>query len=254
MAITNVSLMGARRFKRNYYFNLPTIRERYARLSDEVFSELGAGLALDGIGTALYSDFRRGAFVGRDEAIQGLQALLAEHPGRTGFYAPNDYVFGSMQAYYDIPLSNSGYLYATESVPFLQAVLAGYVPAYGPALNFSANLQADLLRHVDFNVYPSFFLSHEATDKILRTSSNWIFSSAYTQWAPEVERAYEWVNNLLGPVKGAQMVAREALAANVVATTYSNGQQVIVNYGDQPFSAGATVINPRDAVIREVQP
>jgi hypothetical protein len=256
LAITSVNLRGANRNKLNYYLNLRAIRDRYARLSEGVFSELEApvGLALDGIGSTLYSDFRRGSFLGRDEAIREYQALLAEHPGRTAFYMPNDYVFGFMQAYYDIPLSNSGYLYATEAAPFLQIVLAGYIPTYGPALNFSSNLQADLLRHVDFNVYPSYFLSHDPTSKILRTSSNWIYSSAYSQWAPEIERTYQWLNNLLGPVRGEQIVAREALAEDVMATTYSNGQQIIVNYGGQPFRADATLVNAQDAVIREVQP
>jgi len=253
-AITGVNLEGGNRNKGNFFFTLSTVSERYARLSEAVFSDLGAGLALDNLGSLLYSDFRRGGFVGRDEAIQGYQALLAEHPGRTGLYRPNDYLFAHMHAYYDMPLTNSGYLFTTEAVPFLPIVLAGYVPAYGPALNFSSNLQADLLRHVDFNVYPSFFVSHDLTAKILRTSSSWIFTSAAAQWTPEIERTYQWLNGLLGPVRGAEIVARQRLAQDVSATTYSNGLEIIVNFGDQPFRAGATVVNAQDAVLREVQP
>ncbi len=253
-AITGVSLAGGNRNKGHYLMTLATIRERYARLSAAVFSDLGAGLALDGLGSTLYSDFRRGAFVGRDEALQGYQTLLAENPGPTGFYRPNDYLFAYMRAYYDMPLTNSGYLFTAEAVPFLPIVLAGYVPAYGPALNFSSNLQADLLRHVDFNVYPSFFLSQESTSRILRTSSSWIYTSAASQWTPEIERTYQWLNGLLGPVRGAEIVARARLAPEVSATTYSNGLQIIVNFGGQPYQAGATVINAQDAVLREVQP
>lgn len=253
-AITGVNLLGGNRNKANYFLTLSALRERYTRLSEGVFEDLGAGLALDGLGYNIYSDFRRGAVVGRDEAIQAYQALLAEHPGRTAFYRPNDYLFPYMQAYYDMPLSNSGYLFTSEAVPFLPIVLAGQIPAYGPALNFSSNLQADLLRHVDYNVYPSFFLSHDFTSKILRTGSSWIYTSAAAQWTPEVERTYQWLNALLGPVRGAQIVARQTLAPGVSATTYSNGQQIIVNFGDQPFRAGATVVNGQDAVLREVQP
>jgi hypothetical protein len=253
-AITSVNLLGGNRNKLNYFLGLPAVAERYGRLSEGIFNQLGAGLAVDSLGSVLYSDHRRGAFVGRDDAVRAYQALLAEHAGPTAFYLPNDYVFGFMQAYYDIPLSDSGYLYATQAVPFLQLVLAGYVPAYGPALNFSSNLQADLLRHVDFNVYPSFFLSHGSADRILRTSSSWIFSSAYEQWGPEIERTYQWLNNLLGPVKGQPVLARETLASGVVATTYGNGRQIIVNYSDQPFTLDATVVNAQDAALLEVQP
>jgi len=39
-----------------------------------------------------------------------------------------------------------------------------------------------------------------------------------------------------------------------VATTYSNGKQIIVNYGQAPFSAGGVVVNGKDAVLREALP
>ena len=44
------------------------------------------------------------------------------------------------------------------------------------------------------------------------------------------------------------------LADGVIATTYGNGRQLIVNYTAQPFTAGATVVNAQDAALREVQP
>jgi hypothetical protein len=121
-------------------------------------------------------------------------------------------------------------------------------------LNFSSNLQDDLLRHVDFGVYPSYFLTNEVTARILNTGSNWIYSSSYRQWAEEIKQTYQWLNNLLGPVKGQEIVARQILKEGVVATTYANGKQIIVNYTNQPFSARGIIVNDKDAVIREVLP
>jgi hypothetical protein len=153
-----------------------------------------------------------------------------------------------------MPLTNNGYIFTTDTVPFLQIVLAGFVPYYGTALNFSSNLQDDLLRQVDFGVYPSYFLTNEVTAKILNTGSNWIYSSSYRQWAEEIKQTYQWLNNLLGPVKGQEIVARQILKEGVVATTYANGKQIIVNYTNQPFSARGIIVNDKDAVIREVLP
>ncbi|MEW5987894.1 MAG: DUF5696 domain-containing protein [Chloroflexota bacterium] len=254
MSITNFNLVGFNRNKVNYYLNWEAVSNRYSSLSADVFSELQAGLALDSIGSTLYSDFKRNNFLNREDAIRSYQELLAESGGATAFYTPNDYVFGSIQAYYDIPLTNSGYLYTTEAVPFLQIVLAGYVPYYGTALNFSSDLREDLLRHVDFGAYPSYFLSEEVTAEILNTRSNWIYSSSYNQWGQEIKDTYQWLNNLLRPVKGARIVGRQTLAAGVMATTYSNGQQIIVNFNDTPFSDGDGVVNSQDAIIREVLP
>ncbi|HRQ41297.1 MAG TPA: DUF5696 domain-containing protein [Chloroflexota bacterium] len=254
MSITNSNLVGYNRNKVNYFLNNDALSNRYTSLSADVSAELQAGLALDGVGSMLYSDFKRNHFLNREEAIQQYQALLAENNINLAFYMPNDYLFGFMQAYFDIPLTNSGYLYTTESVPFLQIVLAGHVPYYGPALNFSSNTRQDLLRHVDFGAYPSYFLTEEITAKILNTRSNWIYTSSYAQWGQEIEQNFQWLNSLLGPVTGQRIVARQMLAAGVFATTYDNGKQIIVNYNNTPFAGDGVVVNSQDAVIREAQP
>jgi hypothetical protein len=253
MSITNFNLLGYNRGKVNHYFNWDALSERYRSLSADVFAELpNAGLALDGITSSLYSDFKDDHFLNREDALARYQELLAESGGNRAYYLPNDYLFGGMQAYYDIPIDNSNYLYMSEAVPFVQIVLAGYVPYYGTPLNFSSDLRGDLLRHADFGVYPSYFLSEGVTADILLTHSSWIYSSSYGQWGPEVEESYQWLNNLLQPVKGAEIVGRETLAEGVVAVTYSNGMQLVVNYGEGPFTAGDLFVNGRDAAIREV--
>jgi hypothetical protein len=254
MSITNLNLIGYNRMRANYYLNLNALSERYSGLSEDVLTQVNGGLAVDGLGSMLYSDFKKNNHLNRDEAIEAYQQLLADWKVKTSFYLPNDYVFGFMQAYYDIPIANNGYIYTTDEVPFLQIVLAGYVPYYGPALNFSSNLQTDLLRLADYGVYPSFFLTQEPTSEILQTASNWIYTSSYDQWSEEVQQTYQWLNSLLGPVTGESIIAREVLTDGVVATTYSNGKQVIVNYNDQPYSEGSVTVNARDAVLVEVAP
>jgi len=255
MSITNFNLTGYNnRNEENYYFNFDAVSERYSALSEDVFSELNAGLALDGIGSMLFSDFKSKNVLNRENAIISYQQMLAEDDGITSFYLPNDYMFGYVNAYYDIPLTNNGYVYTTDVVPFLQIVLSGYVPVYGTALNFSSNITDELLRHVDFGVYPSYFLTYDVTAKILNTRSNWIYTSSYAQWGDEIERTYKWLDNLLGPVEGQAIIARKVIVEGVVATTYANGKQIIVNYTNRPFSAGVISVNAKDAVIREVVP
>lgn len=250
MAITNVNLLGYNRGKINFYLNYDALRNNYASLSKDVFNNLKAGLALDSIGSMLYSDFKTNHFLNREDAIKLYTQLIADHGGSTSFYTPNDYMFAYMKAYYDMPLTDSGYIYTSEVVPFLQIVFAGYVPFYGPAMNFTSNVKQDLLRQVDFDVYPSYFLSNDITAKILKTSSNWIYSSSYSQWKQEIKNDYLWLNNLLGPVKGQEIIARQVLADGIIATTYGNGKQIIVNYTDQPFTIGNLTVNPQDAGIR----
>jgi hypothetical protein len=253
-SITDKVLSGYQRGRATYYFGISALSRRYLSLSKDIFANQDFGLALDGIGSLLYSDYKKSFYLSREEAITRYQDLLSKTQGETALYLPNDYMFGSMSAYYDIPLGDNGYIYTTASVPFLQIVLAGYVPFYGPALNFSADAEYDLLRQVDFGVYPSYFLTNDVTAKMLETTSDWIYTSSYGQRGGSVKQTYQWMNALLGPVEGQEIVARQMLADGVSATTYANGKRIIVNYNNTPFIYNGLTIKGKNASILEVAP
>ncbi|MCB9453567.1 MAG: hypothetical protein H6672_19215 [Anaerolineaceae bacterium] len=250
MAITNVNLEGFGRHY-NYYFTLAALQEHYATLTEDIASQLNVGLALDGIGSVLYSDFRRSSPLNREDAIEAYQSLLAESPVRLGLYRPNDYLLGFTQAYYDMPLGDDGYIYTSESVPFLPIVLAGYIPYYSTPVNFSSNLENDLLRQVEYGIYPSYFVTHEPTANMLNTRSAWIYSSSYAQWGEQIQTTYQWMNALLAPVRGQAIIAHEKLADGVFATTYANNKQIIVNYTDQPYVRGGVTVEAKNALLLE---
>ena len=253
MAITNVELTGYHRAYNNY-FTLPALQQRFTPLAEDLAATAPIGLALDGIGYTLYSDFRQQPPFTREQAIAAYQALLGDAPVRLGFYQPNDYLFGLAQAYYDMPLGDNGYIYTSAPVPFLPIVLAGHMPAYGPVLNFSSSRRDDMLRQVEYGVYPSYFLTHEPTANILNTLSYWIYTSSYAQWGEEARRTYAWMNALLSPVRGQEIIAHGELAPGVFATTYASGQQIIVNYTDAAFTTAGLTVPAKDALRVEAAP
>ncbi len=254
MAITGDYLWGHRRGKPNFYFNLQALQSRFAALVHSLKDESGIGLALDGLSDTLYSDFRRTSPLNREEAIIAYRALLDGSPVPLALYRPNDYLFAYARAIYDLPITDNGYIFTAETVPFLPIVLSGYVPYYGEALNFSPDVRSDLLRHAEYGVYPSFFLTYEETARILKTRSNWIYVSAYRQLEKEIEEGYTWLNGLLAPVQGASIIAHEQVAPGVFATTYDNGRQILVNYNETPVQLYGLTIPARDAVLKEVTP
>ncbi len=253
MAITSVELTGYHRAYNNY-FTLPALQQRFTPLAEDLAAPVSIGLALDGIGYTLYSDFRQQPPFTREQAIAAYQALLGAAPVRLGFYQPNDYLLGLAQAYYDMPLGDNGYIYTSAPVPFLPIVLAGHMPAYGPALNFSSSRRDDMLRQVEYGVYPSYFLTHEPTANILNTLSYWIYTSSYAQWGEEARRTYAWMNALLSPVRGQEIIAHGELAPGVFATTYASGQQIIVNYTDAAFTTAGLTVPAKDALRVEAAP
>lgn len=251
MAITNVNIEGYSRHY-NQYFTLATLQDRYTALSRDIAAQSDhIGLALDSIGYMLYSDFRQSAPLSREDAGSAYQALLAASPERLGFYRPNDYSLGMTQAYYDMVPGDNGYIYTSEAVPFLPIVLAGYIPYYGPTLNFSSNAQNDLLRQVEYGIYPSYFVTYEPTANMLSTRSAWIYSSSYDQWGETVRQVYQWMDALLAPVRGQPIIDHRQLAPGVFATTYANGKQIIVNYTDRPFVRNGVTVEAKDALLLE---
>lgn len=250
MSITNQQLQGYARYF-SHYFTLEVLQQRFEALSADVSRQLAAGLALDGIGWALYSDFREDSPITREQTIDAYQALLADSPVRLGIYRPNDYLLSVARAYYDMPLGDNGYIYTTESVPFLPIVLGGHMPYFGGALNFSSNQQDDLLRHIEYGIYPSYFLTQEATANMINTPSNWIYTSSFAQWGDHIRETYARMDALLGPVRGQEIVDHEALAPGVYATTYAGGAQVIVNYTDAAYSGEGITVEAKDALLVE---
>ncbi|MBL8145597.1 MAG: hypothetical protein JNL34_04355 [Anaerolineae bacterium] len=250
MAITDVSVWDYNRAPM-YLLSAGVLRERFASLAADLAAQSQIGLALDGIGRLVYGDFRAGQQVNREAAIAAYQELLAAVPLRLGFYRPNDYVFFVMQAAYDMPLGDNGYIFTTEAVPFLPIVLAGYTPSFGPALNFSSGRQADLLRQVEYGIYPSYFLTWSPTADMLNTTSTWIYSSSYAQWSEPIRAAYDWMNALLGPVRGQPITGHQQLAAGVFATTYASGRQIVVNYTASPFDLNGVTVPAQDGALIE---
>jgi hypothetical protein len=251
MAITNVAIEGYTRLY-NHYFTLGTLQQRFTGLSSDIASrQTPIGLALDTIGSLLYSDYRDGNQLSREAAIHAYQNLLETTPLRLSLYRPNDYLFGIAQAYFDMPLDANGYIYTSQTVPFLPIVLSGHIPYYGTALNFSSNMQDDLLRQIEYGIYPSYFLTQEPTANMLNTPSSWIYTSSYAQWGAEIQSTYQRMNTLLGSVRGQEIIDHQKLAEGVFVTTYAEGAQIIVNYNTTPFVYGSVTVEARDAQLLE---
>jgi len=248
LAITNRPMEGYGRHA-NQYFTLDALQRRYSALKADIATHPHIALALDTIGATLYSDFRQNPPLSREAAISAYQSTLKQSSVQLGLYRPNDYLWGVASAYYDMPLTDNGYIYATEAVPFLPIVLSGYLPHYGSALNFSSNLRTDLLRHIEYGIYPSYFLTHEPTATMLNTRSAWIYTSAYSQWGEHIRETYLWLNALLAPVRGQSIIDHERLAEGVYMTTYANQRRIVVNYTDAAFRYEAFSVAPNDALL-----
>jgi len=251
MSITNKNLLSNDRNKVNYLFNLKNITKRLEGL-DQIKDLDSLEFAVGTMGYTLYSDFKSSQFLNRENAITAYRDLWGSVDHRLSFYSPNDYALKYARNIYDTPVTNSGYVYASDTVPFLQIALSGKINMYSTALNFSSDILFERLRLVDFNVYPSFYLTHDSTSKILDTTSNWIYSSSYEQWDKSISSTYMWMDHLLGQVQGAKVIDRSIPQAGISVISYSNLKTIVVNYTNEDIMYEGHQAKAFDAICVQI--
>ena len=96
----------------------------------------GYSACLDYIGDSPLSDYTRGKVVTRKETMECFAAAVASMgSGHVAVFDPSQYMWNCVDSYLDIPMSNSQYIFETDSVPFLQMVLKGAMDYYVPYRN-----------------------------------------------------------------------------------------------------------------------
>lgn len=203
-----------------------------------------ASLTIDGISNMLLSDYsKKGNNV--QEAIKLYQDTLSQYADDYTINAvsPNAYLWKYVDRFLDTPVFSTQYIIETDNVPFLQLVLNGTMELYAPYSNFSFYTDKDVLRMIDYNVYPSFLLSNESSHYLASTNSANLYSTEYNLYRDLIVETYEKVNDSLGKVINCRWIDREVLDDGIVLNTYDNGTQILINYTENPYYFRNTTID-----------
>ncbi len=143
---------------------------------------------------------------------------------------PLAYLWSDTEAFLDMPLYTSSYIFEDESVPFLSIVLKGVMPVYSEYVNFEANKQEFFLKLVETGSYPSFYITKESSSELLYTNSSDIYSSEYDVYRDTILEYARSLKALDEKVAGAFIVGHEITGNGVTVVTYDNGVKIYVNY------------------------
>ena len=228
----------------NAKFSLMTLSAITSQMSKDIgkIAKYSTVIDFKFVGSMLYSGYNKNAAFNRTDAIETLVSAIESANVTANLYKPNAYMFRAANAYLDAPLSSSGYLIETESVPMLSMLLSGSVPMYSPAVNLNYTGRELVLRLIDYNIYPSFTLTEQDAIELYGTSSAGLFTSAYGIWKDEINKVYNDVASVLNGVAGASIDNRYSPVNGVYVTVYSNGISVIVNYTDSPVTVGSVTV------------
>ena len=125
---------------------------------------------------------------------------------------------------------------STDTVPFLQMVLHNTMEVYAPYANFSFYTQRDILRMIDYNVFPSFVVTHSPAHYLGNTNSLNFYSTEYAIYREIILNVYQQMSPILSRVMHLEWINRTVLANGVILNTYAGGVEVLINYTDLPFN------------------
>lgn len=201
-------------------------------------------LALEGITDTLFSSSQRGSYKTRYDCAESYENAIAAVDEKTNLLLqqPFAYLWNYTDAFLDMPLGSSDYMYVDEEVPFLSMTLKGILPMYSDYVNFEANKNEFFLQMIEAGVYPSFYITYENSSALIYTNSCDLYSTEYSTYKDTIVDYDAKLREVAQAVDGAFIVKHEKSDSGVTAVTYSNGVVIYVNYAEQDVTVdGVTV-------------
>ena len=248
---------------RNYFgdFFVNKTGEKYilnaVRVMDNVYTKFSknypkAGLSLLTVGELALPDYNNKDVCTTQEIIDAYVSVMKRAKkdnivlsADTG----NAYILPYADFIHSLPQTDSGYTFSSESVPFYQMVIHGYIPYTGTVGNTHYDYDRCILEWIETGSIPSFILTYEETGKLLETGYDKVFTSEFSVWNEKIADTYKKYNADFADFSDETIVSHEKLREGVVKVVYSNGKSVYVNYNEQSFESGKIKVEGKAYLI-----
>lgn len=235
---------------KNYYYLNP--HSSYSFINEDLTeykNESIDKLALDSIGELLFSYYDEKEFTRIDTAKKYQDALLLLNKNiRLSLYKPNAYLWKYTKNYLDIPMYTSQHNYYTDSVPFIQIVLKGYINYYAPFSNFFVDSKTDYLLMIDYGMFPSYIITNNSSYDLKYTNANDFYTTKYRDFRSQIISTYHNISNIFSDVYNVKIDNREVLSPGVVEVTYENQVKFIINYTNKDFDYYGLTVKATDYI------
>lgn len=238
-----------------FYYLMPAKSQEKLETFVNSYTKKGVdNIALSGISNTLFSLSSKGSYYDRDYTA-GIYADAVASVDKNAsliLEQPFAYMWNNTEAFLDMPLGSSEYMYIDEEIPFLSMVLKGILPMYSDYVNFEADKTEFFLQMVESGVYPSFYLTHENSSALIYTNSSDLYSTQFDIYKETVVEYDAQLREVAEKVKDAFIVGHEKTAYDVVKVTYDNGVVIYVNYSERAVSVDGMTIDALSYKVGEV--
>ncbi len=236
------------------YYLKPETAFKYMNRQLKVLEKNKINLSVDG-GNLLYGEYLVNNFTSRADIIKLITKNLGDvYESQNGLtvYKPNEYLLPYVSVCRDIPVSSNQEIYITDSVPFIQLALSGNITLVAPYANENFYSKIDLLKCVEYNIYPSFLLTEETNVELNKTTLKDKASTCFDNWKDTICEIDAFVGGALSKVRGQEMLSHKRINATVFKVSYENGDMYI-NYGKEDFTAeNGKVVEAENVLFCEV--
>lgn len=219
---------------------------------DDLENVVNAGVKVlfEDLGNTLFSYYQNDWYQ-REDSLVLYQDVMQAYESHASYIQPNAYAWSYIDTYFDTPLYHSQLKIFDETIPLLSTVLAGHMELFSLHLNFNSVGRNQLLRMIDFNVYPSYVVTNNRSSDLKGSDIERYFATEFASWEPTIIEEYSFINDALQSVMGATLVARNRLATDVIANTYDNGIEIVINYGLTSFDLNGVTVDALSYVVQE---
>lgn len=238
-------------FYRSYYTNIK-LASKYLTEKASKLSELGIkNFAIKEYGIKLYGDLLVDKELYRDQAKELVKETIEKISKDMNlvFFNANSYLWKYADAIVNIPMNNSQYLFETDTVPFLQIVLSGYIDYFVPFMNDGFFSKLDILKSIDFGAYPNFILTEIDNYYLFKTPLWYYPSTKFEDWKNSILDIYSQINEALKHVRGYSIDDRKVLAPGIVLVSYENGIKFLINYTKEAYVYENVEVGPESWIL-----
>jgi hypothetical protein len=210
------------------------------------------GVSVGNAGTMLYSDFKKSDPVNRQQAMGILQTNLETYCSDQKALLTdggNAYTLPYTKDIVNVPMTDSSYTLADESIPFMQMVLHGYVNYAGDALNLSSNVEDYMLKSLEYGSNLFFTVAYKNAKELKETPYSYYYTIDYPTWKQSIVEHYNKFNEVYGNLQDQAMVDHIKLDEQVYQTTYEDGTKIIVNYNEKSVTVNDTTVEAKSFVV-----
>ena len=119
---------------------------------------------------------------------------------------------------------------------------------YSPYVNCNLYSKADLLKLIDYDIYPSFVLSGKDNYELRNTASASFQSTNINDWKEYISDSYKIIDDVLKNTFGEPIQNRTVISTGFVKIDYQNGS-IYVNYNNNDVNSGDVSLKAESAIF-----